>query len=77
MSTDNNKKHHVGTNIGGELYKHVIRVAGEQDRSVGSLIRVALRNIIFKHEGDKLREQESNYGNQSGGDCERNGIGYG
>jgi len=63
MSTDNNKKHHVGTNIGGELYKHVIRVAGEQDRSVGSLIRVALRNIIYKHESEKATNWENNYGN--------------
>ena len=61
MSTDNNKKRHVGTNIGGELYKHVIRVAGEQDQSVGSLIRVALRKEVFRHEADKITK-ETRYG---------------
>jgi len=58
---DKDKKFHIGTNVGANLHDRVVRVAREQDRAVSSLIRVALRKEVFRHEADKITK-ETRYG---------------
>ena len=47
MTTE--KRYHIGTNVSKELIERVREVANEQERSVGSLVRIALRREVYRH----------------------------
>ena len=47
MSTE--KKNHIGTYVSDELYGRIVQAADQQDRSMSSFLRMALRREVYRH----------------------------
>jgi len=47
MSTE--KKNHIGTYVADEWYGRIVQAADQQDRSMSSFLRMALRREVYRH----------------------------